>query len=317
MKGRWLPLPMATFSQPQKWSNSRTQALVLTQNFVRGPFSTHVVVHRRSMSASPEASRERIISSTPDARLGRGGTVPGSSWTVTRKSARVAGTPSSNARATYGAALQLASRMSVRYWKEARDTLTNQKVAAALCANFTFRSAAGSFLGLRRSSEPIACSASPRPSAWPGCSRSCRRALLAEASDWSLAKSRTLRPWASLADGSTFWSRRNSKTLLAPAVTARCSGVMRSSSTVQKSASKYSSSFRLVRSFLYAAQCTGPQPFLSALLSSLSRVPSALTSSRKDAGFWCWMQRTSGEAPSESLASGSARASRSTFAALT
>mmetsp|Transcript_116794 Transcript_116794/g.341975 ORF Transcript_116794/g.341975 Transcript_116794/m.341975 type:complete len:330 (+) Transcript_116794:256-1245(+) len=248
MKGLWLPLPMATLSHPQKWSNSSTHAPVWVQYFMRRPFSTQVVVHKRPKSGTSPARKALIMSSTPDAPFTREDTFPGSERATVKNRAREAGTPSSKQSETFGAASQLIGLKSVRYWKRARETLTSQKVAAAFCMAFFLSFSASSFpRSLLRSPAPIfgaSTSASPPSPARVTLPReqltsSCRSRNRRMAVSWLLvAMSRQVRPCESVCDGSTCLSSRNSQTPPCEACTARCSGVMRVSSRQAKSASK-------------------------------------------------------------------------------
>mmetsp|Transcript_33939 Transcript_33939/g.107839 ORF Transcript_33939/g.107839 Transcript_33939/m.107839 type:complete len:245 (-) Transcript_33939:558-1292(-) len=244
MKGLWLPRPMATLSQPQKWSNSLTQAPVRTQYFVRRPLSTQVVVQRRPKSGFSPARKAFTRSSTPEQPLCRAGTLPGSESATVAKSAREPGTPSSKPRATVGARTQLRARCSVRYSKSARDTLTSQKVAAALWMAFSLNFAASSFPGgLRRSVAPGGGSSgsrrpSPMVTAAPLTSSSLSSVRRTTLSWLATATSMQVRPSRSTCEGSTSFSRRNSQTPTWEACTARCRGVIFISSSAAKLASK-------------------------------------------------------------------------------
>mmetsp|Transcript_67988 Transcript_67988/g.178286 ORF Transcript_67988/g.178286 Transcript_67988/m.178286 type:complete len:320 (+) Transcript_67988:273-1232(+) len=246
MKGRWLPLPMAVLSHPQKWSNSSTQASVRWQYFVRGPFTTHVVVQTREKSADLTSLRTaRRWSSTPELLFLLTGTFPGSDNMTVKNRPIDRGTPSSNISASVGAMVQLTVRMSVRYWKSARDTQTSQHVAAplytAICLYSSICFSLGS--GFFRLSCPVRlpASGSAAPTAKSNIellSRSLSIILCMALSLFSLARSRTVRPLSSVAPGSTCLSRRNSRTSPLDACTARCSAVILVPSTTLMSVSK-------------------------------------------------------------------------------
>mmetsp|Transcript_13683 Transcript_13683/g.39115 ORF Transcript_13683/g.39115 Transcript_13683/m.39115 type:complete len:314 (+) Transcript_13683:310-1251(+) len=250
MNGRWFPRPIATFSQPQKWSNSSTQASVLVQYLVLGSLSTQVVVQSLLASTRAAFPREGVAndlsnSSTPDAPLGRGLTFPGSVHTVTTKSAIEQTTPSSKHNATLGYIVQHTCRMSVKYWKVAKETDTNQKVAGALCMNMflqsssCFESLCFDFRFNVRREVPVSTSLTTTPSScgWMMSRflRSCRRMMT---SLFCSATSRTVLPWLSNCEGSTCFSSKNTMTPACEACAARCSGVILEWSKAEKLASK-------------------------------------------------------------------------------
>mmetsp|Transcript_64208 Transcript_64208/g.150737 ORF Transcript_64208/g.150737 Transcript_64208/m.150737 type:complete len:217 (-) Transcript_64208:504-1154(-) len=207
MKYRWLPLPMATFSHPQKWSNSRMQAFVCLQYFVRRSFITKVAVQRRLVSGTssyPGFCRARSNSSTAEDPRIRAGTFPGSEKQIHAKSRRHRGTPAWKANEVIGRRVAAATSSSVRYSNEATETQHSQKIAGPHILALRPRRSISS-APVRRTSR-LPTPASKSIPLFGSKSRESRCAARLAAICW--ATSRQLRPWKSTTEGSTPLSRR-------------------------------------------------------------------------------------------------------------